>query len=195
MVSEHQVQQRKITVSVSDLLLVFGCTGSEVSGSVQHLELFEEVKGYLSGCSALAEDKVLSHGPAQGKFEVEKFDGQGDFGLWKFKMLMQLELQGLDFVLGEEESSNSVKGKEKEGDVTESTSSPVDPLKKEKDKRANNLICSSLSNMILQKVMKETTALGVWKALERDYQTKSLPNQIYLKQRFASFKMEEHKSI
>ncbi|WZZ59084.1 hypothetical protein YC2023_059191 [Brassica napus] len=49
--------------------------------------------------------------------------------------------------------------------------------------------------MILRKVMKETTALGVWKALKRDYQTKSLPNRIYLKQRFASFKMEEHKSI
>ena len=104
--------------------------------------------------------------PAQGKFEVEKFDGQGDFGLWKFKMLMQLKLQGLDFVLEEEESSSSVKGKEKEGEVTEARSSPVDPLKKEKDKRAKNLICSSHSNMILRKVMKETTTLGVWKALD-----------------------------
>lgn len=47
MVSEHQVQQGEVTVSVSDLLLVFGCTGSGVSGSVQRLELFEEVKGFL----------------------------------------------------------------------------------------------------------------------------------------------------
>ena len=101
----------------------------------------------------------------------------------------------MDFVLEEEKSSNSVKGKEKEGEVTEARSYPVDLLKKEKDKRAKNLICSSLSNMILRKVMKETTALGVWKALKRDYQTKYLPNRIYLKQRFASFKMEEHKSI
>ncbi|KAF3569456.1 hypothetical protein DY000_02011536 [Brassica cretica] len=56
------VQQRKITVSVSDLLLVFGCTGSEVSGSVQHLELFEEVKGYLSGCSVRPDPGRLGRG-------------------------------------------------------------------------------------------------------------------------------------
>jgi len=45
------------------------------------------------------------------------------------------------------------------------------------------------------KVMKETTALGIWKALERDYQTKTLPNMIYLKHKFTSFKMVENKSI
>ena len=82
---------------------------------------------------------------------------------------MRLEFQGLDLVLKEEESSSSIKGKEKEGEVIEARNSPVDPLKKEKDKRAKNLIFSSPSNMILRKVMKETTALGVWKALERDY--------------------------
>lgn len=49
--------------------------------------------------------------------------------------------------------------------------------------------------MVLRKVMKETTALGVWKALEGDYQTKTLPNRIYLKQSFASYKMDETKSI
>lgn len=36
-----------------------------------------------------------------GKFEVEKFDGKGDFGLWKYKMLMQLELLGLDYMIQE----------------------------------------------------------------------------------------------
>ena len=36
------------------------------------------------------------------KFEMEKFDGSGDFGLWKFKMLMQLELQGLGHILSNE---------------------------------------------------------------------------------------------
>ena len=64
-----------------------------------------------------------------------------------------------------------------------------------KDKKAKNIICMSLGNLVLGKVMKETTVLGVWKALERDYQTKTLPNRIYMKQRFASFKMDDHKSI
>lgn len=34
--------------------------------------------------------KTASQGamePTKGKFEVEKFDGQGDFGIWKHKML------------------------------------------------------------------------------------------------------------
>lgn len=42
--------------------------------------------------------------PTRGKFEIEKFDGKGDFGLWKFKMLAQLEIQGLLSALKEEET-------------------------------------------------------------------------------------------
>lgn len=71
----------------------------------------------------------------------------------------------------------------------------LDPLKVAKDTRVKNLIGTCLSDMILRKVMNEPTALGMWKALKRDYQTKTLPNRIYLKQQFASFKMEESKSI
>lgn len=40
--------------------------------------------------------------PTKGRFEVEKFDGQGDFGIWKHKMLCTLEILGLDSVLEEE---------------------------------------------------------------------------------------------
>ena len=58
MVSEHQVQHRKITVSVSDLLVVLGCPGSGFQ--VQNLELFKEVGVYWSGCSALAADSLES---------------------------------------------------------------------------------------------------------------------------------------
>ena len=43
--------------------------------------------------------------------------------------------------------------------------------------------------------MHETTALGMWKALEKNYQTKSLPNKIYLKKQFSCYKMEEDKTI
>ena len=125
-----------------------------------------------------------------GKFEMEKFDGYGDFGMWKIKMLMQLELQGLRHILNEEADSSK---KESDGDSDQDVKK--DPLAKEKDTRARNLICYSLTNMVLRKVMKETTAIGVWKALEGDYQTKTLPNRIYLKQSFASYKMDENKSI
>lgn len=138
--------------------------------------------------------KTASQGamePTKGKFEVDKFDGHGDFAIWKHKMLCALEILGLDSVLEEEPtaSEEDAEKSESEKDVK------PDPTKAAKDKRVRSLIQMSLSDQIIRKVMKETTALGIWRALERDYQTKSLPNRIYLKQRFASYKMDEHKSI
>ena len=129
------------------------------------------------------------------KIDVEKFDGKGDFGMWKFKMLMQLENADLDSVITEEDTSSK---SEKDKDAETETKPGVSPeglTRKEMDKRAKNMICASLSNLVLRKVMKQTTALGVWRALEKDYQTKTLPNRIYLKQRFASFRMEEQRSV
>lgn len=100
------------------------------------------------------------------KFNVVKFNGKGDFGLWKYKMICQLELLGLDSCIQEEPST--------------STSDPDDPTytwkvsevkieqdqaklkqdKLDKDKVANNLIFMSLEDLVLQKVMKETTTLA-----------------------------------
>lgn len=126
----------------------------------------------------------------QSRLDVEKFDGKGDFGLWKHKVLCQLELMGLESVLEEVETSQSEPDKQDEGQQP-----GKGPKFVEKDKRVKNLIKMCLSDQILRKVMKEPTAAGIWKALETDYQAKTLPNRIYLKQRFASFKMEENKSI
>lgn len=128
--------------------------------------------------------------PTSGKFEVVKFDGKGDFGLWKYKMLCQLEIQGLDKCLEEGGASTDTKAIDDDKAKAKAVSSLLD-----KDKRCKNLICMSVSDTILRKIMKEPTALAVWKALEKDYQTKALPNRIYLKQRFASFRMDDHKGI
>lgn len=130
--------------------------------------------------------------PTPGRFEMEKFDSKGDFGLWKYKLLGQLEIQGLGSVLTEETTSTS---EAKDEDGEEPRKVKVDPKAAEKDIRVKNLLGTCLSDTILRKIMHEPTALGMWKALEQDYQTKSLPNRIYLKQSFASFKMEERKSI
>lgn len=124
---------------------------------------------------------------------MEKVDGNDDFGMWKFKMLMQLELQGLEKVLqGESGEGSSDKD---DGDSKFQAKEDPHPKAKEKDTRARNLICWSLTNIVLRIVMKEHTVVGVWKVLEADYQTKTLPNRIYHKQSFASFKMSEQKTI
>lgn len=130
----------------------------------------------------------MSMEPTKGRFEVENFDGSCDFGIWKHKMLCALEILDLDCVLEEVTEGDGEK-------IEPSTKAKVDPKKAMKDKRVRSLIQMSLSDQIIRKVMKETSALGIWKALERDYQTKSLPNRIYLKQRFASYMMDEQKSI
>lgn len=128
--------------------------------------------------------------PTPGKFEVVKFDGKGDFGLWKFKMMAQLEIQGLLSVLTEEIEFKTEEGKLEEGEEVKK-----DLKKAEKDLRVRSLFSTCLSDVILRKIMNEMMALGMWKALERDYQTKSLPNRIYLKKKFSCFRMEEDKAM
>lgn len=125
-----------------------------------------------------------------GKLDVDKFDGKGDFGLWKHKVMCQLELLELEVVLEDHSAESS-----KSDDKGEAVEKKVDPKWDQKDRKVKNLLKMSLSDVILRKVMKEATALDIWKALERDYQTKTLPNRIFLKQRFAGFKMDEAKSI
>ncbi|KAF8093426.1 hypothetical protein N665_0383s0054 [Sinapis alba] len=93
-----------------------------------------------------------------GKFEVEKFDGKGDFCLWKYKMLCQLEIVGLGSVLKEKAPSTDVEGEE-EKDIK------PDPREQDKELRTKNLISMYLSDLILRKVMHEPTALAMWKAL------------------------------
>ena len=111
-------------------------------------------------------------------------------------MLCALEILGLDSVLEEEVIKPEDPAKVDDDSKPEADAkSEVDPKRAAKDKRVRSLIKMSLSDQIIRKVMKEETALGIWKALEKDYQTKSLPNRIYLKQRFASYKMDEHKTI
>ncbi|WZZ79086.1 hypothetical protein YC2023_099658 [Brassica napus] len=129
--------------------------------------------------------------PTPGKFQMNKFDGKGDFGLWKYKLLGQLEIQGLGSVLKEESETTS----EEKSDDSDVKEAKVDPKAAEKDIRVKNLLGTCLSDIILRKIMHEPTAFGMWRALEHDYQTKSLPNRIYLKQSSVSFKMEEKKSI
>lgn len=120
-----------------------------------------------------------------GKFEVKKFDGKEDFGLWKYKMLCQLEIVGLGSVLKEKTPYTDAKGEEQKD-------AKPDPKEKERELHTKNLISMCLSGLILRKVMHEPTTLDMWYALEVEYQTKTLPNQIYIKQSYAGFRMEEH---
>ena len=91
------------------------------------------------------------------KYDVEKFTGSNDFGLWRMKMKALLVHQGLyEALLGERD-------------------------KKEVLDKAHSAIILNLGDKVLRKVARETTAAGVWLKLEGLYMTKSLVNRLYLK--------------
>ena len=67
--------------------------------------------------------------------------------------------------------------------------------KTEKAKKATNMIILNLGDHVLRKLEDCTTSALIWTALERLYNSKTLPNRIHLQHKFYTFKMIESKSI
>ena len=113
------------------------------------------------------------------KFEVEKFTGSNDFGLWKMKMKAVLVKEGLDVALeGEEHLPETM-------DVRE---------RRELLKKAYSSIILGLGDKVLREVSRSwSMTADVWRVLEERYMAKSVPNRINLKQRLYGFKMKEGK--
>lgn len=136
-----------------------------------------------------------------GKIEVEKFDGDGDYVLWKEKLLAHLDLLGLMEGLEEEDETSTVSEDPDlasgGGSVTPVTkvSDSTEKTLKEKRGKARSTIILSVENHILRKIVKEKTAAGMLRMLDNMFMAKSLPNRIYLKQRLYAYKMSESMSI
>src|SRR3954466_14904633 len=114
------------------------------------------------------------------KYEIEKFTGVNDFGLWRLKMKALLVQQGcLEALKGEAAMNAALTAAEK-----------INMIEK-----AHSAILLSLGDMVLRQVSKETTASGLWVKLESLYMTKLLVNRLYLKQALYSFKMVEDKVL
>ncbi|WVZ25126.1 hypothetical protein V8G54_003670 [Vigna mungo] len=121
-----------------------------------------------------------SQGAMATKFDVEKFNGANDFGLWKIKMEAILIQQGCDEALkGESRMSDAMTQEEK---------------KKMGDK-ARSAIILCLGDKVLREVTKEKTAAEIWAKLESLYMTRSLAHRLCLKQQLFSFKMSESRMI
>ncbi|KAF7811757.1 Retrovirus-related Pol polyprotein from transposon TNT 1-94 [Senna tora] len=110
------------------------------------------------------------------KFEIEKFNDNNDFSLWRVKMRALLVQQGLLKALeGKEALSTELSNQEKD-DLLE---------------RALSTILLSLADDVLREVADEKSAAGLWLKLGTLYMTKSLTNQLYLKQRLYTLRMKE----
>ncbi|KAK3225087.1 hypothetical protein Dsin_004949 [Dipteronia sinensis] len=100
------------------------------------------------------------------KFEIDKFDGTGDFGIWRRKVKALLSQQK---ILRAIESPDKL---------------PDSLTQVQKDdmlEMALGTIILNLSDNVLREVNDETTAFNIWNRLESLYLTKSLTNKIYLK--------------
>ena len=112
------------------------------------------------------------------KIELEIFDGKGDFLLWRKKMKAVLIQQKVGKALDESYPTAWTEDK-----------------KKEVDEIAYSTIILHLSDGILRKVDEEKSTAALWNKLEKLYLVKTLPNKIFLLEKFFGFKMDTTKDI
>ncbi|KAL8471904.1 hypothetical protein ACS0TY_029223 [Phlomoides rotata] len=117
------------------------------------------------------------------RFDIEKFSGKTDFGLWRIKMKALLVHQGLAEALKDDSSS----------DEEESSSTQAERAKMLE--KAHSAIIMCLGDKVLREVSKESTAKGVWDKLESLYMVKTLANRLYMKQKLYAFRMVDGKPI
>ncbi|GJW19150.1 zinc finger, CCHC-type containing protein [Tanacetum coccineum] len=105
------------------------------------------------------------------RFNIEKFDGKNDFGLWQIKMCALMVQQGCDAAL--ETLTTDMEAGEKTSLM--------------KKAYITLIICSG--DRVLWEVTKETSAEGIWTKLTSLYMTKSLANGLYLKKKLYTYYM------
>ncbi|GKD75877.1 zinc finger, CCHC-type containing protein [Tanacetum coccineum] len=105
------------------------------------------------------------------RFDIEKFDGKNDFGLWQIKICALMVQHGCDAAL--ETLPADMEAGEK-----------ADLMKK-----AYSTLFLCLGDRVLREVTKKTTAAGIWTKLTSLYMTKSLANKLYLKKKLYTYYM------
>ncbi|GKB02940.1 hypothetical protein Tco_0831029, partial [Tanacetum coccineum] len=116
------------------------------------------------------------------KFDVEKFDGSNDFGLWRVKMRCPLIQHGWEAAL--DPFPKTMADAEKTA-----------ALKTDVYKKAHSALLLCLDNKVLREVNKEDSAAGFWIKLVTLYVTKSLANKLYLKKKLFTFYMDSGKKL
>lgn len=116
------------------------------------------------------------------RIEVEKFDGRGDYTMWKEKLMAHLDIMGLSVALKEEDETTAKVSDPKEGDEEDEKvkQENLEALE-EKNRKARSTIVLSVTDRVLRKIKKEKTAASMVSALDKLYMSKALPNRIYLK--------------
>ena len=113
------------------------------------------------------------------KYDLPLLDRDTRFSLWQVKMRAVLAQQDLD---------DALSGFDKR---TQDWSND----EKKRDRKAMSYIHLHLSNNILQEVLKEETAAGLWLKLEQICMTKDLTSKMHLKQKLFLHKLQDDGSV
>ncbi|KAL0357993.1 UNVERIFIED_CONTAM: Retrovirus-related Pol polyprotein from transposon TNT 1-94 [Sesamum calycinum] len=108
------------------------------------------------------------------KFEVVKFDGIGNFGLWQTRVKDLLAQQGILKALRPQKPA-----------------SMDDEDWEEPQQHATGTIRMYLADKIMYHVMNLKSPGEIWKKLEIQFMSKSITNKLYLKQRPYGLKIQE----
>ncbi len=113
------------------------------------------------------------------KYDLSLLDRDIRFSLWQVKMQAVLAQQDLDDALsGFDKTTQDWSGDEKK-----------------RGRKALSYIHLHLSNNILQAVLKDETAAGLWLKLEQICMTKDLTSNMYLKQKLFLHKLQDDESV
>ena len=117
---------------------------------------------------------------AIARVEIEKFDGKGDFALWKAKIKV---------LLGQQKSHKAL------FDPSELPTTLTAAQKEEMKLIAYGTLILNLSDNIIRQVLEEETTHKVWMKLESLYASKDLPNKMYLREKNFTYKMDPSKTL
>ena len=114
------------------------------------------------------------------KIEIDKFDGSGDFRIWKRKIIALLAQQKLLKAIEDPIVWPDNFSKDQQQDLLET---------------ATGAIIFHFSDSIIRLIDKEDTPAKIWKKLDELFQVKSLTNKIYLKERLFGYRMNTSKPL
>ena len=114
------------------------------------------------------------------RVDIDRFEGDGDFALWKVRMLSLFGVLGLKAILTDEKLlKDDSDQKDEPGCAIKDTGkglaglvSPtpaIDPAKFEKSEKAKDLIVLNVGNKVLRKIQHCETAAAMWSTLNNLY--------------------------
>ncbi|KAA0051442.1 Retrovirus-related Pol polyprotein from transposon TNT 1-94 [Cucumis melo var. makuwa] len=114
------------------------------------------------------------------KFEIEKFDGNGDFTLWTKRITA---------ILGSQKALKALEDpKELPATLTKSERETLEEV-------AYSTLIMNITDNVLRQVIEETTAFATWEKLKSLYEKKDLPNKMFIKEKLFSFKKNQNKNL